>query len=280
MKTLTVVANSQPVRDRESFGLRWQSAAATPLLECQCACESGVALRFPPQSKTRRFRWLAVLAIVVWLTLAASLSRAADDNATLKSVLPPPEFYVRHKEALNLTPAQGQSLREVLGTMNREFSIAQSNLTLHSRELGAAVEDKSLPADAVKQKLQALLQAENRAKEIRFDASLAARRLLTPEQWEKARLLTNAAPSRLRTGPAANLPEEVRAPLQKKLERVRALAREAFPSGPPPDFRRRLNEVQTQVRNGQVEAADKLFDQLIAEMEKRRDDAKRVPPNK
>jgi hypothetical protein len=33
------------------FGLRWQSAAATPLLESGNNCQSGVALRFPPQSK-------------------------------------------------------------------------------------------------------------------------------------------------------------------------------------------------------------------------------------
>ena len=46
----------------ERLGLRWQSAATTPLLggrkflETKLtfrACESGVALRFPPQSKTR-----------------------------------------------------------------------------------------------------------------------------------------------------------------------------------------------------------------------------------
>ena len=35
----------------EDFGLRWQSAAATPL--SYACCQSGVALRFPPQSKTR-----------------------------------------------------------------------------------------------------------------------------------------------------------------------------------------------------------------------------------
>ena len=35
-------------------GLRWQSAAATPLSERGLGSESGVALRFPPQSKARR----------------------------------------------------------------------------------------------------------------------------------------------------------------------------------------------------------------------------------
>jgi len=33
------------------FGLRWQSAAATPLFDCGQSFQSGVALRFPPQSK-------------------------------------------------------------------------------------------------------------------------------------------------------------------------------------------------------------------------------------
>jgi len=35
----------------EDFGVRWQSAAATPLFDCGQSFQSGVALRFPPQSK-------------------------------------------------------------------------------------------------------------------------------------------------------------------------------------------------------------------------------------
>jgi hypothetical protein len=51
----------QDHRVREDFGLRWQlaeakrsedwSAAATPLFDFGQSCQSGVALRFPPQSK-------------------------------------------------------------------------------------------------------------------------------------------------------------------------------------------------------------------------------------
>ncbi len=36
---------------REDFGVRWQSAAATPLFDYEQSFQSGVALRFPPQSK-------------------------------------------------------------------------------------------------------------------------------------------------------------------------------------------------------------------------------------
>ena len=35
----------------ENFGLRWQSAAATPLWNTDQRCKSGVALRFPPHPK-------------------------------------------------------------------------------------------------------------------------------------------------------------------------------------------------------------------------------------
>jgi hypothetical protein len=36
---------------REDFGVRWQSATATPLWNADQHCKSGVALRFPPHSK-------------------------------------------------------------------------------------------------------------------------------------------------------------------------------------------------------------------------------------
>jgi hypothetical protein len=39
-------------QETQSFGVRWQSTAATPLFARRFASESGVALRFPPQSKT------------------------------------------------------------------------------------------------------------------------------------------------------------------------------------------------------------------------------------
>ncbi len=41
------------------FGVRWQSVAATPLFDCGPSSQSGVALRFPPQSKK------------IWLQFAA-----------------------------------------------------------------------------------------------------------------------------------------------------------------------------------------------------------------
>jgi hypothetical protein len=60
---LRALARQSPgnIMRREDFGVRWQpagakrsedwSAAATPIFDCGPSFQSGVALRFPPQSK-------------------------------------------------------------------------------------------------------------------------------------------------------------------------------------------------------------------------------------
>ena len=47
----SVLQSCNFAQGRQRFGVRWQSAAATPLFERGPASESGVALRFPPHSK-------------------------------------------------------------------------------------------------------------------------------------------------------------------------------------------------------------------------------------
>ena|GEM_PF-1610128 len=47
----SVIQSCNFAHGRQRFGLRWQSAAATPLSARPVASKSGVALRFPPQSK-------------------------------------------------------------------------------------------------------------------------------------------------------------------------------------------------------------------------------------
>ena len=75
---------------RRRFGRRWQSAAATPFFVRTPASESGVARRFPPQSKNdgparvtnpqadgERFRWTRDVA-GVWGGMAAARLRAME----------------------------------------------------------------------------------------------------------------------------------------------------------------------------------------------------------
>jgi hypothetical protein len=63
------------IETREDFGLRWQSAAATPLFDREQSFQSGVALRFPPQSKPLR---LGVFALKVFCMDTAKQARTPD----------------------------------------------------------------------------------------------------------------------------------------------------------------------------------------------------------
>ncbi len=47
----SVIQSCNFAHGQQRFGLRWQSVAATPLSVLPVASKSGVALRFPPQSK-------------------------------------------------------------------------------------------------------------------------------------------------------------------------------------------------------------------------------------
>jgi len=90
---------------RISFGVRWQSAAATPLSARQSASESGVALRFPPQSK-------AITGVrqlqLVWLTwslilIAALAGCAVGPNYQRPSMDTPSEFRASATETADLS---------------------------------------------------------------------------------------------------------------------------------------------------------------------------------
>ena len=56
---------------REDFGLRWQSAATTPLFGCGKPFQSGVALRFPPHSKKPGQAAFTMIEIAIALAVIA-----------------------------------------------------------------------------------------------------------------------------------------------------------------------------------------------------------------
>jgi hypothetical protein len=77
------------------FGLRWQlagakrsedwSAAATPLFDCGPSFQSGVALRFPPQSKKiwLRLRRAVFFVVKVWAARSSALRNVCLDFGLL-----------------------------------------------------------------------------------------------------------------------------------------------------------------------------------------------------
>jgi predicted DNA binding CopG/RHH family protein len=65
---------------REDFGLRWQSAAATPLFNYRQNFHSGVALRFPPQSKKIGLRLKPRLVFALKYSASSSGLQNFDPN--------------------------------------------------------------------------------------------------------------------------------------------------------------------------------------------------------
>ena len=218
------------------------------------------------------FLSLFLAAMFAWPPSPAIAGPIADD--TLRQALPAPELYMKHRATLALTDAQTASVQAAIAAMNREFRELTPPLEARTRELVGAVENPAASADEVQRKLEAVLEAENRLKSARLRASLAARRALTPEQWKTFTALWDAtALSRAATTSA----EPTSDGLHRKFLRVRELSREVFPDGPPPDQRRIFNEAQNKMRAGKLAEAERAFDQLIEDMEKRRT---AVPPAK
>lgn len=209
---------------------------------------------------------LAFLSLLLAATLSPSPAAGPVADDTLRLALPAPELFMKHRQALALTDAQAASVQAAIAAMGREFRELTPPLEARTRELVGAVENPAASADEVQRKLEAVLEAESRLKAARLRASLAARRALTPEQWKTFTALWATAA----LGRAATSGEPTREDLQKKLQRVRELSREVFPDGPPPDQRRIFNEAQNQMRAGKLAEAERAFDRLLEEMEKRR----------
>jgi Spy/CpxP family protein refolding chaperone len=205
---------------------------------------------------------MKALLVSILALLACSVLAAPPDD-TLRRALPGPELYIKHLQTLALTDAQAATLRAAIETMNREFREQTPVLEERTRALAAAVEDAATPADEVQRRLDAVLEIESRMKASRLRVSLAARRMLTPEQWAKLASITGASE------PTVAGAEPVREELHGKLARIRQLSAEVFPAGPPEDFRRRFNRAQNQMRAGNPGETARLFDEIISDLEKR-----------
>ena len=201
---------------------------------------------------------------------------AQSEIVDLRRELPSPQFYSQNRQELKLDASQSETLRQTLVDMNRSLSQAEATMTERAQALQDAIKDSAQSPEEVEQRLNALMKVENEVKAIRFHAGLAARRMLRPEQWQRASEL-NHVESRPRSGPVASLSDEKQTELANKLQSLRHLGEDLFPNGPPADLRRRVNEAQHKVRNGMIDDAFRLMDDLITELKQRRADTQTQP---
>ena len=205
-----------------------------------------------------------LLTLTLLFTTALAPFRAAAEG--LERELPPPDFYARNADALGLSEAQKDRLRETMQRAESQFREVREQMGSREAALREAVADASKSEDEVMPHLRAMLETEAKAKAVQFRAQLTLRRLLTPEQWEKARPLIAQAGAK-GGGPS----DEMRARLQERFEQVRSRAQEIFrDSAPPEEFQRTVREVEERVKAGDPEGARKMLERILQELEKER----------
>ena len=214
----------------------------------------------------------AIRTSIFWFLAVAGpwSALAATPGSDLKSVLLQPEFLVQQREVLKLSDEQCRQLRELIETMTEELRVTETELAERLAELRNTMAELSQSNQQLTRQFDALLAAEGRVKSVRFRASVAAQRVLSPLQRESAHQLARTTPGRS-TGSST---VDARIALKTKLDRLRALANEVFPDGPPADYRPRIEEIQNRIRGGETAMAERFLDRLIDDLETRRNATK------
>ena len=114
--------SSNSARGQQTLGLRWQSAAATPLSERGPASESGVALRFPPHSIPCGCGSIRAVFIRVhlWFSPAWVQLSAAGGTKTVQGSGKKQHFRLALNEPAVLLLGQASLIMRNLGTKGRE----------------------------------------------------------------------------------------------------------------------------------------------------------------
>ncbi|HEX9135658.1 MAG TPA: periplasmic heavy metal sensor [Nitrospirota bacterium] len=96
-----------------------------------------------------------------------------------------PDYYLRHKDELDLTDAQVESLQKALVSAKKEAILKGAQVKALEMELGEMVSQPDFKLDAALAKLKEVEDARLELRTAMIKASSAARDMLSPEQLKK-----------------------------------------------------------------------------------------------
>ena len=189
------------------------------------------------------------LALLLFLPLHLATAADAPRPANaLSGLLAAPNDLIKAREPLGLSGEQVAELREIHETRFPQYREKSEAVGVAQRALRDALAAQPIDEKAVGARFEALLRAEAAVKEIEFRALLAARVVLTPEQFEKMRA---HAP-----GPQIAVKE--------KFERLKALVGERERAGRPPrEHEQAFRELENAVREKDAARAEQIVDALL-----------------
>ena len=160
-------------------------------------------------------------------------------------------------DAIHLTDAQRQTLRDSVEKAQERFAAMQQALRQEADALGKLLAESAPAEAAVLAQFDKVQDREREFKRAQFALMLGLRGQLTDEQ--RARL------SELRAkNPGQHLPPEFAA----KMERIKAgVARWQSEGRDPSPIGQKMQQLEPLMRSGQIEAANALLDQVLKALE-------------
>jgi len=202
----------------------------------------------------KRLLLLLLVPVAFAIALAADKPPKSDPFAGL---LAAPDQLMKGREQLGLDAAQQKRLREIHDANFPAYREKTAAVPEAQSALRAVLEKQPLDEKEATARFDALLAAERAVKEIEFRTLVAARAVLTPEQFGKMGMLQRGTSSSKST-------DSRESEIKEKLERLQAIIKERERAGKPPrEHEKALRELERAVREKDIEKAEPLVNELL-----------------
>ena len=201
-----------------------------------------------------------LLAIVLLLS-AARLVAEPPSARSLPSLMPAPEFALRHASEIGLTAGQQAKIESEVRELETAARKLSEQVRHESDALAQLLAHDAPDEAAVAAQFEKVLAAEDEVKRVRLKMSRRTRSALTAEQQNKLASLQGSG------GRARAIPPEQQA-LAARMERVKGLIERAKSEGRDLSaMRQTWKRVDELTRDGQTSEASRVLDETAQALE-------------
>ena len=196
---------------------------------------------------------------IVCLFLLGTLGAAEmPAEETLDTLLPPPGWFRRHAEQLNIDAQTRQRIEQMYKEKEPKYHQLKYKVERLANQLYPALIANELSEESIVNGMKSLLKAENELKLYQVHVRVSLLSQVSSEQRQAARALAKQEP------PATNW----RGGVTAKVERVRELSKRLQESGRSiTEIEKRMKEVDETIAAGNVDEGFGKLDQVIRSLE-------------
>jgi len=196
------------------------------------------------------------IALILLLCGFSVSSTSAQE--TIDTLLPPPSWFRRHAEQLNVDTDTRDRIERVYKEKEPTYHQLKYKVERLAGELYPSLVADELDEELIAKRMKALLEAENALKLYQVHVRISVLSLVTAEQREAARELAKKSP------PPANW----RGGVAAKVERVRELSKKRVEKGESvKSIEQRMKQIDKAIADGEVSAGLDKLEELIRDLE-------------